>query len=151
MSNKTQKIYKTNKKNDFYSFINKKWLNKTKIPEDKINQSQFSNLSKKVSKQLKDIIKKDAPNLLSIFKPTWDDKEVEEMIIILFNQIEDLRIENDIYKLFAFLIKNGFGNIISLNIQQFIYDPKKRIISIDAESQTFPPIFKKGSFFLSYK
>lgn len=148
--NKTQKIYKTNIKNDFYSFVNKKWINKTIIPKDEINQNHFTNLSRKIIRQLKNTVKKGDPKLWNMFKPKWIDDEIEKTIILLFKKLEEIKIENDFYKLLSFLISNGLGNIISLDIQQFIYNPKKRIIVIDAESQTFSPEYYKEHKYNKY-
>lgn len=143
MLNETQKVYKTNVKDDYYSFINKNWINRTRVSKNNIHKTNFVTLFDKVNKQLKNISKNIDPTILSIFKSKWDDKKVEEMIILLIEKMKKIILENDFYKLLAFLILNGFGNIISLDIEQFIYNPKKRIIAIDAQSQTFNPEYYK--------
>jgi putative endopeptidase len=80
----------------------------------------------------------------------WNDIEIEETLYYFLKQMDSLFIENDIYKFFAFLISNGFGNIISINIEQFIFNPKKKVITLDAFSQTFPIYYYNNKKYAHY-
>jgi len=142
---KTEKIKNVQLKDDFYSFINKKWINHTKIPKDEQIISNFSILGKKIDSQLKDIIKLDT-KLSSIYKNSqWNDAEVKNSIFSFLKMNF-----KDIYEIIAFLIFNGFGNIITLQIEQCIYNPKKRVISLDAAPQTFPTCYYKEKKYKKY-
>jgi putative endopeptidase len=140
---KQERIGNVKIKDDFYSYVNKKWINDTKIPLDEPLINNFTILKSTVDNQLKDIIKKSLKidsNLSVIYENSlkWNDNEVKKSLCSFLNEMKYL-LNCDIYKFLAFLIINGFGNIIRLDIQQCIYNPKKRVISLDAGFQTFPP------------
>lgn len=152
-----EKIGNVYLKDDFYSFVNKKWVNHAEIPIDKPLINNFTILKDKVDNQLKDIIKKSLKsdfNLLTIYENSlkWNDDEVKKSLCLFLNDMKSLR-DCDIYKFLAFLIRNGFGNIITLEVQQCIYNPKKRVISLDASIQTFPSNYyqeKKYKHYLKF-
>jgi putative endopeptidase len=140
---KQERIGNVKIKDDFYSYVNKKWINDTKIPLDEPLINNFTILKSTVDNQLKDIIKKSLKlnsNLSVIYENSlkWNDNEVKKSLCSFLNEMKYL-LNCDIYKFLAFLIINGFGNIITLDVQQCIYNPKKRMISLDAGFQPFPP------------
>ena len=63
-----EKIKNVTLKNDFYSFVNKKWINRVKIPSDDSLVNYFTILDKNISNQLKHLIKMSPnSNLLTIY------------------------------------------------------------------------------------
>ena len=99
IKNKSKKYTKKNKKtkylkNNFYYYINKKWINKAKIKEDRISINEYNSLQDKVDKQLNNIVvtmRKDK-NIDNLYKSYYEiDKNykiTENMvnnIIIKFN------------------------------------------------------------------
>lgn len=149
--NTTEKIKNVSLKDDFYSFVNKKWINHIQIPKDSTNINNFANISNVINNQLKHIIKNSSDlNIHTIYQNSkWNDNEVENSLLLFLKQMEEI-IEDDIYKFLAFLIINGFGNIISINTEQYIFNPKKRIIVIDAFSQTFPHYYYTDKKYKKY-
>ena len=99
IKNKSKKYTKKNKKtkylkNNFYYYINKKWINKAKIKEDRISINEYNSLQDKVDKQLNNIVvtmRKDK-NIDNLYKSYYEiDKNYEitenmvNNIIIKFN------------------------------------------------------------------
>lgn len=154
---KTKKYSKTEiknvtMKNDFYSFVNKKWINHVKIPANEPIINHFSKLNKKIDNQLKQLIKMSSnTNLITIYKNSlkWNDDEVKKTMLSFVKEMYSL-FNGDIYKFFAFLITNGFGSIITINIEQCIYNPKKRVLSLDAAEQIFPPYYYQEEKYRHY-
>ena len=64
-------------KNDFYTFVNSKWLNNNKIPDDYPKWNVFSELQEDINKKLNKILKSD--NIDNNIKITNDmiDKYIE--------------------------------------------------------------------------
>jgi len=130
-------------KNDFYTFVNKKWIRDSKIAKDEIVNDNFVKLNNIVEEQLKTIILKDTnKNVKNIYHSSmsWNDKKVEATIFELLNEMKRIKETNDIYKFLAFLILNSIENVFELNIEQSIYNPKQKIVTISAQSQTFSTI-----------
>jgi predicted metalloendopeptidase len=139
----TIKIRHVQLKDDFYSCINKKWINHSIIPKDEIIVDNFNNLTNKIESQLKQIIKnargRESENIKNIYNSSinWNNKGVELTVFRLLNEMKTIILEKDIYKFLSFLTMNGINHLFKINIEQSIYEHGKKIVTIDATPQSF--------------
>jgi len=99
-----------NLKDDFYSFINKDWMDNINIPDDKDSISIFSLLDNKINRDLLLLIKNlDNNNIIKIIYEQYYDKNINscssKYMDPLFNIINMILSCNSYEKLFNLIIK----------------------------------------------
>jgi predicted metalloendopeptidase len=133
---------------DYYTFINKKWINKHKnFEKNKIGISSFISLQNKVNNQLNEIIfkkvfkenTKSAKNTKQLFDSVINvnDKYVEEKInkyILEVNQLRKSNEENSIYKLFCWFDRKGINQLFTSYIYNDPKNPSKYIFYLQENS-----------------
>ena len=147
---KTRKIRIT-EKNDFYTYINKRWLDHHKyVPENRGSTNSFVLLQNKVNNQMRDILFK------KVFKETtpaarrtkklfesmsrWNDALVEKQLnncIFQLNQYRKLGTQEAMYKMFAWFTHSGFPMPFNFYIMPDLKLPKKYIPYIQESGLSF--------------
>lgn len=147
---KTRKVRLT-EKNDFYTYVNKRWLDNHKyVPENRSSTNSFVLLQNKVDNEMRDILFK------KVFKETtpvacrtkalfesmsrWNDALVEKQLndsIFQLNQYRKLGTKEAMYKMFAWFIKSGFSLPFNYYIMSDLKSPKKYIPYIQESGISF--------------
>ena len=123
-------------KDDFYTFINKKWLNHHKyVPQNRGSTNAFVLLQEKVDNEMRDILFK------KVFKETtptarrtkhlfesmshWNNALAEKHLDQCIFQLNQYRRERTMYEMFAWFMKSGFSLPFHFYIMADIKNPKK--------------------------
>ena len=136
-------------KNDYYTYINLKWLKKTKLPDKYNIIDEFSTLQRKIEKEIeKNIVptllrEKSIRNLYnSIY--TFNNEFVNSQFYLLMNVLNEHRKsrDKDALSIFlAWLINNGFNSPINFYITNDLKNNKQPIAYIIDSGTTFPKDF----------
>ena len=147
MKTKKQKIIKnrTRKislKNDFYSYINRKWLNTIKIKNDDVKVDEYTILEDKVKESIyKNIILKNKnKNSINLKESLtkYHNKKVEEKLLKLLEHLKFyLENENNLYKFLKFCFEENINVPFEFNIEVDKEEPTKFIAVIDEEDLSF--------------
>lgn len=122
---------------DFYRFVNGRWLAETKIPEDKSNYGSFTILADKAKKDLRDIIEtsakkssqkqgSEAQKVGDFYSSYMDLDTIESLGLVVLqgeiNKIEALTNASEISAYFAYAHKIGsdspFGFYVNNDVKQ---------------------------------
>jgi predicted metalloendopeptidase len=139
IKNKTRKI---SLKNDFYSYINRKWLNTIKIKNDDVKVDEYTILEDKVKESIyKNIILKNKNKNSIYLKESltkYHNKKVEEKLLKLLEHLKFyLENENNLYKFLKFCFEENINVPFEFNIEVDKEDPTKFITVIDEEDLSF--------------
>tara|TARA_Y100000992_G_scaffold174078_1_gene117366 strand:- start:2672 stop:4606 length:1935 start_codon:yes stop_codon:yes gene_type:complete len=139
IKNKTRKI---SLKNDFYSYINRKWLNTIKIKNDDVKVDEYTILEDKVKESIyKNIILKNKNKNSVYLKESltkYHNKKVEEKLLKLLEHLKFyLENENNLYKFLKFCFEENINVPFEFNIEVDKEDPTKFITVIDEEDLSF--------------
>ena len=136
-------------KNDYYTYVNLKWLKKIKLPDKYNIIDEFSTLQRKIDKEIEKNI---VPKLLtdkyirnlynSIY--TFNNEFVNSQFYLLMNVLNEHRksTDKDALSIFlAWLINNGFNSPINFYITNDLKNNKQHIAYIIDSGTTFPKDF----------
>lgn len=119
-----------NYKDDFYAFVNSKWLNNNKIPDDYPRWNVFSELQKDINKKLNKILNSDnIDNNLKIIFKQFNNSNIRfhnNNLLILNNIINIINNSNNHFILFEEIFKLSLLLNISLPINVYIYSDYKK-------------------------
>jgi putative endopeptidase len=135
-------------KDDFYTFINKKWLNHHKyVPENRGSTNAFVLLQEKVDNEMRDILFK------KVFKETtptahrtkhlfesmshWNNALAEKHLDQCIFQLNQYRREGTMYEMFALFMKSGFSLPFHFYIMPDIKNNKKFLPYIEEGGLSF--------------
>ena len=144
---KTRKIRVT-EKDDFYTFINKKWLNHHKyVPGNRGSTNAFVLLQDKVDNEMRDILFK------KVFKETtptarrtkklfesmshWNNALAEKHLDQCIFQLNQYRRQGTLYEMIAWFIRSGFSLPFHFYIMADIKNPKKFATYIEEGGLSF--------------
>lgn len=155
-STKRHKPYKTKKtrkirlteKDDFYTFINKKWLNHHKyVPDNRGSTNAFVLLQDKVDNEMRDILFK------KVFKETtpiarrtkhlfdslshWNNALAQKHLDQCIFQLNQYRRQGTMYEMIAWFIRSGFSLPFHFYIMADIKNPKKIAAYIEEGGLSF--------------
>ena len=141
-------------KNDYYTYINLKWLKKTKLPNKYNIIDEFSTLQRKINNQIEKTIippmlkDKNIHNLYnSIY--TFNNEFVNSQFYLLMNVLNEHRknTNKDALSIFlAWLIYNDFNPPFNFYITNDLKSNKNEIAFITDSGTTFPK-----DFYISHK
>ena len=165
MTNKTQRKIHTKKretrkkiktlpldvllKNDFYTYVNLKWLKKTKLPNKYNIIDEFSTLQRKIDKQIEKnvipILLKDK-NILHLYNSiyTFNNEFTNSQFYLLMNVLNEHRKNphKDALSIFlAWLMYNEFNSPINFYITDDLKNNQYEIAYINDSGTTFPKDF----------
>lgn len=128
---------------DFFEYINKKWLEETKIPGDKPRISSFDEISNNNEKLLISIVKnwkkdKNVPNdpiileMIKFYKMATDFEKREKLqgkpAKFYLNRISKIKDFNEFKELYADLLLEGYDMPMEFGIQQDMKNPELQIL-----------------------
>lgn len=133
-----------NLKDDFYTYINSKWLKNIKLDDNKAKETEFTILHEKNSKKIKKIILKN--KLLKHIYKIGLSKKNFDVILPLIEFIKS----NDLETTLAYLTNIGIDHLFDINVNENLFNNKKNIIffnepslSINKEMYNNPNIYNK--------
>jgi putative endopeptidase len=135
-------------KDDFYTFINKKWLNHHRyVPENRASNNAFFILQEKVDNEMRDILFK------KVFKETtptarrtkhlfesmshWNNALAEKHLDQCIFQLNQYRRQGSMYEMFEWFIRSGFALPFYFYIDSDIKNRKKFIPYIEESGLSF--------------
>jgi putative endopeptidase len=138
-------------KDDFYTFINKKWLNHHKyVPENRSSTNAFVLLQEKVDNEMRDILFKKVFKETTPTTPTarrtkhlfesmshWDNALAEKHLDQCIFQLNQYRREGKMYEMFAWFMKAGFSLPFHFYIMPDIKNNKKFLPYIEEGGLSF--------------
>ena len=130
-------------KDDFYSFINKKWLSKTEIPNNKSSINQFDYLNDINIEKIKQLLSKlDKSNILYQYYNAGllivNDKSARNNLQNIINYISSTNREN-IYDCLSTLTKLNISHFFDIDIDADIDAKKNRYIIYLSEGKLSLP------------
>ena len=114
-----------NLKDDFYTYINYKWLKNTKLDDNKAKITEFTILHEKNKKKIKKIILKN--KLLKHFYKLGLSKKKFDVIFPLIDFIKF----NDLETTLAYLTNIGIDHLFSIKVEENLFNNKKNILFFD--------------------
>jgi len=137
---------------DFYHYINQKWLKKTKIPNslsefgaseeiEKKNKTHLLNILKKLGKKEPHGIPKNSEDHLRFFSRVWSNStySAEELTIkSIIGQILDCKTAEDMAKIFGWLCSTNVSALLEINTDVEQREPYYTRLSISCASLLLP-------------
>ena len=114
-----------NLKDDFYTYINYKWLKNIKLDDNKAKITEFTILHEKNKKKIKKIILKN--KLLKHFYKLGLSKKKFDVIFPLIDFIKF----NDLETTLAYLTNIGIDHLFSIKVEENLFNNKKNILFFD--------------------
>ena len=114
-----------NIKDDFYTYVNYKWLKNKKLDDNKAKLTEFTILHKKNNKKIKKIILKN--KLLKHIYKLGLSKKKFDVIFPLINYIKS----NDLETIMAYLTNIGIDHLFDIKVEENLFNNKKNILFFD--------------------
>lgn len=140
-----------NPANDFYSYVNGKWLETAKIPEDKSSWGAFYELREKSIKQLYDLIVKlnaksnlkvEEQKISTMYASYMDEPQLNKLGITpltpIFAKIDSIKDKSQLPELIAYLNQIGVNAPYDISIHQDAKDSTKMIADIGQSGLGLP-------------
>ena len=136
-------------KNDYYTYVNLKWLKKTKLPNKYNIINEFSTLQEKIDKQIEKnvipILLKDK-NIRNLYNSvyTFNNEFTNSQFYLLMNVLNEHRksADNDALSIFlAWLMYNEFNSPIKFYITNDLKNNQHEIVYIHDSGTTFSKDF----------
>ena len=136
-------------KNDYYTYVNLKWLKKTKLPNKYNIINEFSTLQEKVDKQIEKnvipLLLKDK-NIRNLYNSvyTFNNEFTNSQFYLLMNVLNEHRKstnKNALSIFLAWLIYNEFNSPINFYTTNDLKNNQREIVYIHDSGTTFPKDF----------
>jgi len=114
-----------NLKDDFYTYVNYKWLKNKKLNDNKAKISEFTILHEKNNKKIKKIILKNKL-LKHIYKLLLSKKKFD----VIFPLIDFIK-SNDLETTMAYLTNIGIDHLFDIRVEENLFNNKKNILFFD--------------------
>jgi putative endopeptidase len=135
-----------NLKDDFYTYVNNKWLNNIKLDDSKAKITEFTILHEKNNKKIKKIILKNKL-LKHIYKLGVSEKKFD----VVFPLIDFIK-SNDFETTLAYLTNIGIDHLFDINVNENLFDNKKNIVYFDQPSLSInKDIYNNPNIYNEYK
>ena len=147
--NKTQKMNNVLLKNDYYTYVNLKWLKKTKLPNKYNIINDFSTLQRKIDKELENkivpVLLKDK-NIFHLYNSIYNfnNEFTNSQFYLLMNVLNEYRKntnKNTLSNYLAWLIYNDFNSPINFYITNDLKNNHRKIAYIVNSGTTFSKDF----------
>jgi putative endopeptidase len=117
-----------NLKDDFYTYVNYKWLKKTKLDDNKAKLTEFIILHEKNNKKIKKIILKN-----KLFKHIYKLGLSKKSFDVIFPLIDFIKL-NDLETILAYLTNIGIYHLFDIKVEENLFNNKKNILFFDQTS-----------------
>jgi putative endopeptidase len=117
-----------NLKDDFYTYVNYKWLKNKKLDDNKAKLSEFTILHEKNNKKIKKIILKNKL-LKHIYKLGLSKKSFD----VIFPLIDYIK-SNDLETILAYLTNIGIDHLFNIKVEENLFNNKENILFFDQPS-----------------
>lgn len=126
---------------DFYSYVNKDWLEKTRIPDEHSHWGTFSILEKNNKNMIKDLLEK-SNNIASILYKQFLIKNNKEDLFIIQRIFYNIDIQNTKLNLFNYMlllhITFNIHFCLSIDVSSDLDDANFNILHIDSDGLGLP-------------
>ena len=114
-----------NLKDDFYTYVNYKWLKNIKLDDSKSKITEFTILNQKNNKKIKKIILKNKL-LKHIYKLGLSKKNFD----VVYPLIDFIK-SNDLETILAYLTNIGIDHLFNISVDENLFNNKKNILYFD--------------------
>ena len=126
---------------DFYSYVNKDWLEKTRIPDEHSHWGTFSILEKNNKNMIKDLLEK-SNNIASILYKQFLIKNNKEDLFIIQRIFYNIDIQTNKLNLFNYMlllhITFNIKFCLSIDVSSDLNDANFNILHIDSDGLGLP-------------